>query len=430
MTTTLQPANGHSRLAPSSSGRWVPCTASVPLIEWARELGIIPKDDRSDFADEGTLAHDLAANVLAANVLAGRNKIIDSNVVEMVVNVREYINFCRSKKDADDRMNGVEKKVPLFYLPSQNGTVDFFILGKRKLTIVDLKYGAGVGVYAERNPQLGSYAESIVVEIENLLGNPLPDDFPVELYIFQPRDRNDSEPVRPWLLTRGELREFTRPIEASARLLLSKIDTLQKPTNAEEFEHYSFEGTGLKLVPGPHCSKHFCPLRGVCKAYATDGFEVISGGESVDVVLAKPAPTMLAPTAMTRAQRLRVIGLADKLVEWLKAVEAQEMAELMGGAEPIDYKIVEGKSNRAWVDEVAVTAALAAKLPLDQVAPRSVISPAQAEKLIGKKSDFWVAFSKEHVAKPPGKPTMVPISDERPALEFKKDQGFEDLDVI
>jgi hypothetical protein len=395
-SNTLAPV-GHARLAPSAASRWSVCTASVGFIERNRHL--LPPDG-SVYADEGTKAH-----ALAAEVLSGQRRLLDSEQVDMMHNVRAYVEFVQGLAQPGDT-RFIEQRVSLFYLPEQHGTVDVLIRGKKRIAIADLKYGAGVGVYAEENKQLAIYAESAVQELESV--DDVPAKFPIELNIFQPRDRNNPEPVRSWTITRAELREFTEPIEVVAKTILSNPD-------------------GGEFVPGEAQCK-FCPAQGICKAYAAQGLEVISDAP-VDRVVTEIATTIPDPTALTREQRVRVIAGADALRKWLDAVEAQEVAELMAGASPLTYKLVEGKTNRKWTDELKAIELLSAKKPIDEIAPRSVISPAQAEKLFKKDTAFMervtVLFDK-----PAGKPSLVPLDDKRPALEFNPNADLADIDVI
>jgi hypothetical protein len=137
----------------------------------------------------------------------------------------------------------------------------------------------------------------------------------------------------------------------------------------------------------------------------------------VAVVLAKPEIILPDPNVLTRAQRLKVIGLRKGLEKWMEAVEDQEVHDLMNGAEAITHKLVEGKTNRQWTDEDAARNLLIAEgLPPSEVSPPSVVSPAQAEKLL-RKFKVEVDIS-ELVTKPVGKASLVPMDDKRPALQF------------
>lgn len=397
MTAPSTSPTTHSRLSPSAASRWTVCTASPGFI--ARNAAVLPKES-SSYADEGTKAHDLAAQVLL-----GRHRLVHSDDADMLINVRAYIDFVRSKQRSDDIVQ-IERKVALFYLPKENGTVDVRLIGKDRIAIIDLKYGAGVGVYAENNSQLAIYAESAIRELETV--QDVSDDMPIELYIFQPRDRNDPEPVREWVLTRKQLREFTAPIETTAKAILADFD-------------------GGEFVPNPEKQCRFCAAAGICKAYASYGLSVISSAP-VDVAVAS-TPSLPDPGTLTREQRVRVIQMRSGVEKWLAAVEDQEMTELLSGAEPMGFKLVEGKSNRKWTDEAKAIEVMQRVAELDVVAPREAISPAQADKLF-KKDEETLEALRFLTEKPQGKPTLVPETDKRPRLEFNPAMGIENLDVV
>lgn len=387
----------HSKLPPSSSSRWSVCTASVGFIE--RNKSVLPPDG-STFADEGVKAH-----ALAAEVLTGKARLVGSTEPDMLLNVRAYIEFARGQVQEGDTVS-VEHRVSLFYLPSQWGTIDYRLVGKKRIAIIDYKHGAGVSVYAKENKQLAIYGESVVREIE--LAQDVPDDFPIELHIFQPRDRNDPEPVRSWTLTRKELRAFTDPIAVVAGRILA-------------------DPNGGEFVPNHDVQCRFCPAKGICKAFAAEGLSVVSLA-SVDEAIKGPI-YLPDPAALTRAQRVKTLQAKETFEQWLNAVEEQEMNELLKGAPAMGFKLVEGKSNRKWSDETAAVILLSSKAPLDVVAPRSPLSVAQAEKHFKKDKEFLTEMD-ALIVKPPGKPTLAPESDKRPALQLNPADGLENIDLV
>lgn len=392
----------HSKLAPSAASRWVACPASVDFIR--RNADILPKES-SVYADEGTKAHQFAADVLT-----GKTRLIPSDDAEMLTHVRAYVDFVREKVTQSGDKLYVERRVPLFYLPAQHGTVDAAIIGKKRIYIADLKYGAGVSVYAKENKQLSIYAESLIQEMEVL--EPIPDETLVTLAIFQPRDRNDPNPIRLWAINRGQLRQFTSHIEKAAHQI---IET---------------RGEGLNFNPDPDKQCLFCPAKGICKAYAAYGLSVITDAP-VDVAIEQTI-TLPDPASLTREQRMKVIAMRKGLEKWLGAVEEQEVNELKAGTAPLAYKLVAGKSNRQWIDEDKAVEVLAEVLEADEYFPRTLVSPAQAEKLLksrGAPDGFSDRFESV-ITKPAGNPTLVPVDDKRPALEFNPTADLVDVDVI
>ena len=400
MAAKSEPAGSHSRLPPSGSARWSVCTASLKFIEDNAHL--LPKQNWT-FAERGTRAHDAGAKLILD---PHAQVVVDDD--EMLTSMKGYAEFVRTKIEPGDRVL-VERKVRLFYLPTEKGTVDAAIIGPKRIYIADYKDGVGVGVYAKENTQLASYAESLVRELE--LIEEVPDDLLVTLAIYQPRDRVDPNPIRLWNINRGVLREFTRKIE--------------------EAKDRIFAGQ-LELKAGPHCDKSFCPARGLCPSYASLGLEPI--GETTTTLVDKAPARLPVPESISRAQRQRILGVKSAVIAWLEAIENQEVAELMNGAPPEQFKLVEGKTNRQWVDESKVKILLETHLKPEQVTPPvepSVVSPAQAEKLLKgiKTSSEFNASLSALITKPAGRPTLVPITDKRPALMLSPTDGLSNIET-
>ncbi len=386
MSTPTEAVPTHSRLAPSAASRWTVCTASIPFIEANKDL--LPADNGGEFADEGTRAHAAAAALLEEKVPKFDNE-------EMAGHVARYVDFVEDKIGPDDRIL-IEKRLPLFYFPKQRGTLDVAIIGPKGIYIIDLKYGVGVGVYAKGNKQLVSYAESLIQSLEAV--DEIPDETLVTLVIYQPRDRNDPNPVRLWAITRGELREHAVGIADAATQIL--------------------QGDPGEFVADPEGHCRFCPAKGICKAYATYGLDVIPDATVEE-------PRMPDPKALTREQRIRIIKATPAIKKFLEAVEDQEVHELMNNAPRVGFKLVEGKTNRTWSDEDAVEKLLKNHLDADAIRPPGkLVSPAGAEELL---KDLTVSTKFQNklnglIVKPQGKPSLVPEEDKRPALSFHEDQ--------
>jgi hypothetical protein len=318
---------------------------------------------------------------------------------EMLVHVQKYVDHVKSHQTTGSRLV-IEKRVPLYYMNGRNGVVDAATHNPDALYIDDLKYGVGVSVDAYENKQLAIYAESIIRQWEMI--SRFEDNFPVHLSIIQPRDRNNPEPVRTWSITRKELALFTSQIGAKA---------------------WQAMNTDGEFTPSDDACK-FCPAKGICSAYATQGL----------VALPEPARVIELPHSgsLTREQRVQVLRAKKVLIEWLEAVQSQEVAELLAGAEPQGFKLVEGKANRTWVDADAALKLLNNHLTIDELRPRAdLISPAQAEKAL-KGIELSTKFEnklRSLITRPEGKPTLVPEDDKRPALTTKTEK-FDNLDII
>ena len=375
-------------VGPSAAHRWSVCTASPQFIlDHADQL----PSDRSTFADEGTLAHSVAASMLLDEVVP------DRITPEMVAHAKGYADFVKSKFTPTG-VKYIERKVPLFYLQQRNGIIDAAIFNSESVVITDLKYGVGVSVEAENNPQIAIYAESLIQYWEDI--TPMPPSLKVELHIYQPRDRNNHEAVRSWHLTRGELAAYTQGLAYQAQIAMS--------------------GQGEFKPDNKACQ--FCPAKGFCVAYANTGLTALPP-EARIIELPHPG-------ALTRVQRVQVLKAKKVLNDWLEAVEDQEFSELMNGAEPQGMKLVEGKANRQWGDPEAALTLLSNHLTMDELRPRAdIVSPAQAEKLLKgvEQSTRFKNRMRQLITKPEGKPTLVSEDDPRPALDHSQNNKLEAL---
>jgi hypothetical protein len=377
-------------VGPSASGRWSVCTASPQfLVDNADKL----PSDSSEYADEGSVAHAVAAQLLTA---ADPGNVSG----EMLAHVTKYVDYVRSQFDQyRGSVVKIEQPINLFYLPSRSGIVDAAVIRHDHIFINDLKYGQGVSVEAEGNTQLAIYAESLIQSWEQVM------DFPVHLTvtlsIIQPRDRNNPEPVRVWTMTRQELSEFTAKLAAKAELALT--------------------GKG-EFVPDDKACQ-FCPAKGICAAYATRGL----------VALPEPARVIELPHpgTLTREQRVQALKAKKVLAQWMEALEDQEIHDLSNGAEPAGLKLVEGKSNRKWANVDDALKLLSNHLSLDEMRPREeVISPAAAERLLKgiKLSTRFTNRMETLITRPEGKPTLVSADDPRPALSLTPTNGLKPLE--
>ena len=218
-------------VGPSASGRWSVCTASPKfIVEQAEHL----PEDKSVFADEGSVAHLLASKLLT-------NEDTGPVGEEMMKHVRTYVDHVSQRKGNGTLL--VEQPVGLFYLPHRNGIVDAAVLEPNKVQIFDLKYGQGVSVEAEGNTQMAIYAESLIQSWEQI--TEFAPDLQVEMTIVQPRDRNNPEAVRTWSLSRQELAALTGDLKAKAEIALA--------------------GKG-EFVPDDKACQ-FCAAKGLCAAY-------------------------------------------------------------------------------------------------------------------------------------------------------------------
>jgi hypothetical protein len=379
----------HAKLGASSAHRWLACPGSVAAIE-ALPIG----DTSSPFAIEGTAAHELSEICLLsgedAEAWIGKPLVEMPDWVvdeEMAEYVQVYLDYCRAiARDADEIF--VEQTVSYNdWVPEGFGTNDFGALNlkDKSIKIADLKYGKGVQVDAENNPQamlyaLGTYAEyGWVGEIDR-----------IDIAIVQPRLYHISE----WSISVKDLLKWAEWVSQRAEIALSD--------DAER-------------VPGEKQCR-FCEVKSTCKALMK---------YTEDIIMAEfdDLDDMPSPDTLTDAQLRKVLETKGLIEGWLSSVETVVRERLEGGDSFDGFKLVEGRSLRKWGNENAAAEALTETLGADVAFKSTLISPAQAEKALKKDQRSMLD---DLVIKPAGKPTLVPESDKRPAINLT-DEDFENV---
>ena len=372
-------ARDHAVLSASSSHRWLACPPSAVAAE------AYPAQD-TDYTREGTTAHEVA-EIIARRSLCpecGGAEFPEGATLEMKGYAEDYADYIQGLLQSDSPIVLLEQRVDFSpWVPDGFGTCDCILIQGDTLTIIDYKYGMGVAVSAEDNPQMKLYALGALNDYGFAL-----DVAKVEMHIFQPRINNISADS----LTTDEL--------------LSWAEKTVKPTAAK-----AAKGKG-DYKPGEHCK--FCPHAGRCRALTKVCTEYV---ETHSLRVAVP---ILAPHEVAE-----VLAMEPLVALWLKRVKAQAMTTLLDGGEIPGYKVVEGKlGNRKWSDELKVAEALkAAGYGLEDITETKLLSPAAMDKSIGKKKAAELLT--DLVVRDPGAPTIVPASDKRPAYdrlaEAKKD---------
>ena len=379
-------AGKHALLSPSSAARWMRCPASVVV---TRDM----PEDSSPYAIEGTCAHRLAELLLngadgfpaeeAAKVIAAG---VDPD--SLVEPVRVYVDYVRSL--GSEIVTEVSLDISLITKePEARGTSDAVVFSEGVLHVCDLKYGKGEPVSADGNPQLAIYAGAALAAFD-FLG----EIREVCMHIVQPRLNS----ISVWRVSVDELMAFLADVTRAGAQCLRLLDENRDPDTvpAEFFQP---------------CAKacRFCRHRGKCAALAKYALSVAG--------LDLPAPLKASLDVQQLAYILDRIGL---IKSWMGEVEAAAHAALMEGREVPGYKLVEGRAgSRKWTDESKAEKLLKAwKVPADFRYVKSLISPTQAEKLLKLKTltdEQWGELC-GYVSREPGKPTVVPASDKRPAI--------------
>lgn len=387
MADVKHSARKHALLSASGASRWLACTPSARLEEKFEESS---PSTSSVYADEGTLAHEFgdinlrnAMGQLTKKVYDSEIKKLRSNPLyssEMEGEVDKYVtyvleSFAEAKQKTPDAVLMIEERLDFSHLVEQGfGTGDAGVIADGVLEIIDLKYGKGIRVEAEENPQLMLYGSGALRSFELMY-----DIHTVKMTIVQPR----LDHISSW--------------ETKVTDLISWGEKTVKPAAAK-----AYEGKGVQKA-GDHCK--WCKVKAMCATLAAKNI-ALARHEFKD------------PHLLTEKQLLEVYKQQPMLVDWVNAVAEYLLAEALKGKQWPGYKVVEGRSQRKWMDEDKVIETLELSHdPKDFMVSKLAGIPA-IEKLLGKK-DFPVLLG-EMVLLPPGKPTLVPESDKRPAMGIEQ----------
>ena len=240
------------------------------------------------------------------------------------------------------------------------------------LNVIDFKYGKGVEVTAEDNPQMMLYALGAVMDYMSIY-----DIFTVRMTIVQPRIKREPD---TW--------------EIEGRDLLRWAEAVVKPA-----AKLAAKGEG-EFREGEWC--RFCAARGNCRARA-----------EANLQLARM--DFRQPPELTDDEVAEALETGQRLKAWLSDLEEYALSACLDGKEIPGWKAVAGRSVRAWSDaDAAFTAAKAAGVPEEMLYERKPVTLAALEKIMGK-TPFAEALG-EYVTTPPGKPTLARADDKRKAI--------------
>ena len=362
----------HALLSASGAHRWLNCTPSARLESDEPE-------STSAAAEQGTAAHALAEHKLR-RALKQRSKRpvsawIDDEMETLTDNyvafVQEHVSIAR--ETCGDPQVLIEQRLDFSHIvPGSFGTGDCVIIAEPTLQIIDLKYGQGVLVEAERNPQLMLYALGALHTFGDLY-----DIERVAVTIYQPRRGN----VDTWEIPVTELEHWAEAeVKPKAELAAA--------------------GQG-EFCPGSWCQ--FCKIAPTCRARAEANLQL--------------AKLEFAPPAeLSDSEIADVLTRIPQLKTWAADVEAYALSQAVNqGKRWTGFKLVAGRSIRKYTSETDVAAAAEAAGYKD-IWDRKLITLTAMERLMGKP-----AFNEilgDLVIKPAGKPTLVPASDKRPALDL------------
>lgn len=375
----------HAILSASGAHRWLNCP---PSARWEGDLHEIGS---SIFAEEGTAAHavaELELNYRLGNITdfaydqafdelkekyatyygPSMQEYIDAYVDEVMAQVQ----MAAEKFGEDRTILFTERRLNFSsWVPEAFGTGDVVLITPEYLEIIDLKYGKGVPVSAENNPQLKLYA----LGAYNDFGLIYEFDM-VRTTIIQPR------------------------LDAVSSASYTVETLLDWGEGIKPIAQQAFEGKG-EFKAGEHC--RFCKARTQCRARGRYMLEL------ADEFQAKPAE-QLTPSEMSR-----ILERSADITGWIKEITEYALKEALTGVQWPGYKVVEGRSNRAITDEQkAVEAFKQAGVPEALLYERKLISLTKMEEEFGKKKVSELIGGL--IEKPQGKPTLVPVSDKRPEM--------------
>lgn len=370
----------HALLGPSSAHRWLSCTPSARLEEGLPDTG-------SSYATEGTLAHRLGELLLRAEY-EGADITEEMAEVQadpqyspaMMEHIEGYVAFVAeryadAKSHCPDPRLYVEQRIDVSeYVPDGFGTTDCVIIADGLMDVIDLKYGAGIPVSAEDNPQMKIYALGCLLAFSLFY-----DITAIRMTIYQPR----LDSVSTAVIDRDKL-------EAWAEQFL-------KPRAAQA---YAGEGP---FAPGELTCK-WCKAGATCKARAEYQLE-LAAKDFQDAAL------------MDNDEIAEVLERLPGLLAWAKQVkDFAEDAAINHGEKFPGFKVVEGRANRRYVNEGAIARRLkkAGFAAADIYKPKELLGITAMEKLVGAKKLAELVGGL--IEKPAGSPTLVPMSDKRPEL--------------
>ena len=383
----------HAILSASSAKRWMSCPPSARLEEKLKErFG----DKSSPFAEEGTRAHALAELKLQKEIGLINDFSFKAQRAEMtsVDNEMEWATdlyvdtvmqkYYEAKKSCSDAQIFIEQRLDFStWVPKGFGTGDVVIVSDTILEVADLKYGKGVPVVAEGNPQARCYGLGALSAYGDLYGFKQ-----IRNTIIQPRLNSVTEET----LTREELLRWAEEeLKPAAEL--------------------AWDGVG-EYNPGDHC--RFCAARALCYHRAAKCMQIFDNG-------------MQTPGILPDEEIPRILEVADIAEAWIKDIRDYARSQALKGQHWPGFKLVAGRRPpRKWTSTEAVVDQLSrAGYTDDQIyKPREVINPGEAEKMMGKPA--FRAILGQFSVQGDGAPTLVPESDKRLSIN-STEAAFADL---
>lgn len=423
----------HAKLSPSGAHRWSRCPGSV-LAE-----SLVPNYS-SEYAEEGTVAHEVAALTLQsehknAEAFLGRIIEVGDNpekktkyevTQEMCDYVQEYVNevmraFDQMVEEGEDPVLLVEQRLDFsdyFGIPDQSGTGDAVIVGRTKLRVHDLKYGRGVAVYAEDNEQLLLYGLGALEEHD--MAGTIEE---VTVAIHMPRKYGMSE----WTVDVIDVYAVANKLRTHGK---KAMDMLRVGETLDHDELVEYLGERDTLIPGKKQCQ-WCNFKAQCPALGNEVINIVTrqqadtaalgNVEGLKVLIEEDTKDLAYDSPEVLAAALEVTDLVDL---WVKAVRERSSNLLQEGVALPGFKLVRGrKGPRQWVDKKQAEELLKSmRLKQHEMYSFAPISPTKAEELLKDSPRRWNRL-KAIITQSDGSLSVAPDADPRPAVvvEVAKD---------
>lgn len=407
--------SAHAILSPSGHERWSNCVGSVAL-----SAGL--PDTSSKYANEGTAAHFLASECLTqgddAYALVGRDILVAPDGAmwlpegqetphpvfrvdyDMAKHVGLYLRLVREYATLGTLF--VEQALPIDHITGEDdaeGTGDAVVLLDDEIVVIDLKYGQGNEVSAEKNGQLMMYASGASEKFAAV--GPFKR---ARMVVIQPRI---SHMPNEWVIEAPALEVWAHEERAKARKALDLLDA----PNEDVF---------AALTPGEGQCR-WCKVKACCPALSAHITQVV--GAQFDDIPTVGAVIRSLPDTDGEALGLKMQAI-DLIEDWCQAVRAEVERRLIEGQLVEGYKLVQGKhGSRAWRDEAEAETILKGmrlkselKLDEDPIYTYKLVSPTAIEKLLKEASPKRWNRLQPLITQSDGKPSVAPVSDKRPAI--------------
>lgn len=351
----------HAKLSASGAHRWMLCPGSVKAEE------DIPEQSNK-YADEGTKAHNIAANKLNS-IFYGQATDDTYYGDELENSTDDYVNHVMDIHDdveCSQHFVLIEKKVDFSnVVPEGFGTADCIIYNDTTLHIIDFKYGLNP-IYAKDNMQLLLYAIGVLNTIKFWPTLPYPEY--IVMYIVQPRIKNYSV----WEISYNEVTTYYKYINHKALEAL-KDDAPRVPS----------EGA---------C--RWCKARFTCYALKNVTKDVINLSNKQD---------------LTNDDIRYVLDNAKLVKTFISSLEQRIYEQIESGGQFEGYKIIDGRSTRKLKEDAEEK--LVALLG-EKAYSKSIINITELDKLLTKDEIKSLVYLSK------GKPRLVKDNGNNESIEF------------